>query len=53
MLNKLIGLPVKITFGIIFMIIITPLGLIVRSFGIDFMQRKIDRQAKSYWNDHL
>jgi hypothetical protein len=53
MLNKLISLPVKIAFGIVFVIVITPLGLLIRCFGVDLLKSKIDRQARTYWNDHL
>ena len=32
-----------------FYLVITPIGLIMRLCGRDPMQRRIDRQAKSYW----
>jgi hypothetical protein len=32
-----------------FFLIITPIGLIARLFGQDFLKLKLDRKAKSYW----
>jgi len=52
MLNKLLSLFVKIAFGAIFLLAITPVGVLFRVFGIDLLQKKIDRQALSYWKDH-
>ena len=35
--------------GLFFFLIITPVGLVARIFGEDFLGLKLDRQAKSYW----
>jgi hypothetical protein len=35
--------------SICFFLIITPLALVGRAFGKDFLSQKLDRQAKSYW----
>ena len=35
--------------GIIYYIVITPIGLLMRLFGYDPLHRRFDRQAKSYW----
>ena len=32
-----------------FFLIITPIGLVARLFGQDFLRLKLDRSAKSYW----
>jgi hypothetical protein len=37
--------------GLLFFITITPIGLIMRLFGKDFLRLKLDRQARSYWID--
>jgi hypothetical protein len=37
--------------GLLFFITITPIGLIMRAFGKDFLRLKLDRQAPSYWID--
>ena len=37
--------------GLLFFITITPIGLIMRVFGKDFLRLKLDRQAESYWID--
>jgi len=38
--------------GVIFYGVVTPIGLILRLTGHDPMNRKFDRQAKSYWIEH-
>lgn len=35
--------------GIVFYLVITPIGLVMRGLGRDPMQRKFDRQATTYW----
>ncbi len=37
--------------SVVFYLLITPIGLIMKLFGQDPMHRKIDRQAASYWTD--
>lgn len=37
-------------FFIIFFLIVTPIGLVLRLFGVDFMQRKISPDSVSYWH---
>lgn len=32
-----------------FYLLVTPIGLLARLFGKDFLARKLDRQATSYW----
>jgi Saxitoxin biosynthesis operon protein SxtJ len=34
---------------VIFYLLFTPIGLIIRLFGIDLLDRKIDKQKASYW----
>jgi hypothetical protein len=34
---------------VFFFLVITPIGLIARLAGKDFLRLKVDRQAKSYW----
>ncbi len=34
---------------VFFFLIVTPIGLVARCFGKDFLDRKFDRQAASYW----
>jgi hypothetical protein len=36
-------------FGLLYYLIITPIGLFLRLTGKDLLDMKIDRQAKSYW----
>ena len=34
---------------IVFYLIFTPLGLVMRLFGADLLERKIDKRKDSYW----
>lgn len=38
--------------GIIFFLVFTPIGLMMRLFGRDPMLRSLDRSAKTYWVPH-
>ena len=38
--------------GIVFYLVVTPVGLIMRATGRDPMTRTFDRNAKSYWVEH-
>lgn len=38
-----------IVLGLLFFITITPIGMIMRATGKDFLRLKLDRGAKSYW----
>jgi hypothetical protein len=35
--------------GVVFYLVLTPIGLLMRLFGRDPLHLKLDRQAKSYW----
>ncbi|MBN1826420.1 MAG: hypothetical protein JW958_09145 [Candidatus Eisenbacteria bacterium] len=35
---------------LLFYVVFTPIGLLLRLFGKDLLSRKIDRSAESYWN---
>lgn len=35
--------------GVFFFLVITPIGLLARLFGKDFLSLKLDRRAASYW----
>lgn len=52
MLNKLINLFIKSVFGAIFLLVVTPLGILLRIFGVDLLKKRIDPQAESYWKKH-
>ena len=34
---------------IVFYLIFTPIGVLLRFFGIDFLQQRIDKNTASYW----
>jgi hypothetical protein len=52
MLNKLIGLLIKVAFSAIFLLVVTPVGTIFKILGMDLLEEKIDHQAPTYWRDH-
>lgn len=39
----------KVLFFFIFILIITPLGIFLRSIGVDYLNRKLDKLCDSYW----
>jgi glucose-6-phosphate-specific signal transduction histidine kinase len=39
----------SVLLGLFFYLVVTPIGLLARSVGKDFLSRKWDRQATSYW----
>jgi hypothetical protein len=41
-----------IILGLVYYGVFTPLGLVMRAFGHDPMQRRMDPAAKSYWVEH-
>jgi len=38
--------------GLIFFGVLTPVGLLMRLFGYDPMERTLDRNAGTYWQEH-
>lgn len=41
----------RLLLGMVFYFVITPIGLFMRLIGKDPMERKIDKEATTYWND--
>ena len=41
----------RIILGIAFYLIVTPMGLLLRLFGKDLLDQKIDRTATTYWKE--
>lgn len=39
----------RIILTVSFFVLLTPIGLLARLFGKDFLSRKLNRQAASYW----
>jgi hypothetical protein len=48
LLNKIVS---PIAMGAIFFIVVTPVALAMRARGRDVLQRRFDRQRRSYWMD--
>lgn len=53
MLNKTIDFLIKAVFGVIFLLIVTPAGFLLRIVGFDFLERTIDPNASTYWKKHI
>jgi len=50
-ISKIIGwINTKILLSIVFFAIFTPIGLVLRLFNKDLLDKKIDKNARSYWN---
>ena len=48
--GKLLGsIVTPIVMGIVFFIVITPTGFIMRIFGKDLLNKKYNNKSKSYW----
>ncbi|MBT4936735.1 hypothetical protein HON22_02355 [Candidatus Peregrinibacteria bacterium] len=39
----------KILLTLVFFLVITPIGLIMRLFGKDFLRKKMNKKIHSYW----
>lgn len=46
LLNRIVS---PIALGIIFFVVLTPMGLAMRVFGRDAMKRRFDPSARTYW----
>lgn len=53
MLSTTTDFVIKAIFGIVFLLIVTPAGLLFRLFGIDFLERKVEPGVSSYWKKHV
>ena len=49
--DRIGGFIVSVLLSVVFFIVITPIGVIMRIFGKDELDRKIDRDKESYWID--
>ena len=45
----LLWINTRILLGLVFYLVVTPLGLMMRLFGNDPMERRFDRKAATYW----
>jgi len=39
----------RLLLGLFFYLVMTPVGLLMRLFGKDFLEERLDRSAASYW----
>lgn len=49
MINKLQLILTAIVFSLIFFFIITPVGLVIRFLGCDFLKLNNKSEGKTYW----
>ena len=48
--GKLLGsIVAPIVMGIVFFLVITPIGLIMKTFGKDLLNKRYNNKSKSYW----
>jgi len=40
---------IRILLIVLFYTVITPLGMILRGMGIDYLNRSLDQRSSSYW----
>ena len=40
----------KVIWVVVFLFVVTPIGLLLRMFGVDLLDKKIDSDRASYWN---
>ena len=48
-IDDMLDIILKFVFVMVFVFIITPLGLILRLVGVDYLSKRIDENIKSYW----
>lgn len=49
MFKSLIGVGLRFILAIVFFIMVTPVGFLLRFLGVDFLKRKIDKNVTTYW----
>lgn len=45
----MLDIILKFVFLIVFIFLITPIGIVLRLLGVDYLNKKIDKKNKSYW----
>ena len=50
LLHKVVS---PVVLGIMFFLVITPIGLFMRALGKDLLRLKVDKQAPSYWIERV
>lgn len=45
----MLDIILKFVFLVVFIFLITPIGLVLRLLGVDYLNRKIEKNNKSYW----
>jgi len=45
----MLNIILKVLFFLVFVFLITPIGIVLRLLGVDYLNQSIDKHAKSYW----
>ena len=48
-MNIVINFILKVIFFIVFFLLITPIGIILRLLGIDYLHNRFEKGKDSYW----
>ena len=51
--NSFIKLASIFPLSLIYFIILSPIGIIIKIFGVDFLKQKINKKTKSYWEPKI
>ena len=43
---------IKLSLAVIYLLILTPVGLLLRLVGVDYLKKHFDRNSSSYWLDN-
>jgi hypothetical protein len=49
MLNKLLLFFLKLLMAVLFFLVITPIGLILKIIGVDYLRLKKNKNSVTYW----
>lgn len=49
MLNKLLSFFLKLLMGILFFLVITPMGVVLKIIGADYLRLKKHKNNVTYW----
>jgi len=49
MLNRIANFVLRIALFVFFFLVLTPIGLIRRAFGKDYLSRSFNQDTSSYW----
>lgn len=48
-MKRIINFILKVFFFIIFFLIVTPVGILLKLVGVDYLRHRIEKSKDSYW----